>query len=93
MSARPVRPLLAAVLGLALLGPAPSWARGPLPAAAAGPSPAERIGLRSMRLPAGSFVMGGCGDADCRPADPQAGAEEGPPVNVRWAASSSASSK
>lgn len=83
MSARPVRPLLAAVLGLALLGPAPSWARGPLPAAAAGPSPAERIGLRSMRLPAGSFVMGGCGDADCRPADPQAGAEEGPPVNVQ----------
>lgn len=83
MPVRPVRPLLAALLGLALLGPAPSWARGPLPAAAAGPSPAERIGLRSMRLPAGSVVLGGCSGSGCQPDDARAQAEEGPPTRVQ----------
>lgn len=72
------------VTGLGLLlacGPLP--ARGPLPAASSGPPPAERIGLRSMRLPAGQVVLGGCAGADCRPRDPLAGAEEGPPVEVQ----------
>lgn len=75
--------VLCSLLGLALLASAPLSARGPLPASANEPSPAERIGLRSMRLPAGSFLMGGCHAADCQPDDPRAGAEEGPPIRVQ----------
>ena len=75
--------LLLTGLGL-LLACAPLAARGQLTSApAAGPTPAERIGLRSMLLPAGRFVLGGCAGPDCRPSDPQAGAEEGPPLEVQ----------
>jgi len=82
-AAHPHTRLLAALLGLALLCPAPAWARGPLPATSAGPPPAERIGLRSMRLPAGSVVLGGCSGSGCQPDDARAQAEEGPPTPVQ----------
>lgn len=68
-----------------LLATTTATARGPLPASASGPSPAERIGLRSMRLPAGSFLLGGCSGAHCQPDDPRAQAEEGPPSRVQVA--------
>ena len=82
-AAHPHTRLLAALLGLALLCPAPAWARGPLPATSASPSPAERIGLHSMRLPAGSVVLGGCSGSGCQPDDARAQAEEGPPTPVQ----------
>lgn len=69
------------LLGLLLAGAVD--ARGPAVVGAAAPSPAERIGLRSMRLPAGSFVIGGCSGAGCQPDDPLAGETEGPPQPVR----------
>ena len=78
----PYTRLLIALLGLALLTTVPAWARGPLPAGSASPSPAERIGLRSMRLPAGDVVMGGCSGRGCLPDDPAAGPEEGPLTRV-----------
>ena len=73
----------AALLALALLASPPAMARGPLPGTGHGPSPAARIGLRSMRLPAGSFVMGGCAGSGCQPDDPHASQAEGPPIRVQ----------